>query len=72
MIPSASPAGCYLMQLTMKKFDVKKNYLTTKDLVGVDYKNFNFILRERCGFKKWQFYEKTIYQFVIIIIIKQF
>jgi hypothetical protein len=32
------------MQLTMRKFDVKKNCLTKKDLFGVDYKNFDFIL----------------------------
>jgi hypothetical protein len=47
MIPMASPAGCYLMQLTMRKFDVKKNCLTTKDYGGVDYKNFNTVIPGR-------------------------
>ena len=40
-IPLANPTGCYLMQLTMRKFDVKKNCLTTKNSFRVDYKNFN-------------------------------
>jgi len=47
MIPNAKPAECYLMQLAMRKFDVKKNCLTTKDLVGVHYKNFKIILPRR-------------------------
>jgi hypothetical protein len=61
MIPNAKPAEYYLMQLTMRKFDVKKNYLITKDLVGVNYKNPNIILLQRLygltnsGFLKKQF-----------------
>jgi hypothetical protein len=39
------------MQLTMRKFDVKKNCLTTKDLIGFNSKNFNFKLARLCGFK---------------------
>jgi len=58
MIPSANPAGCYLMQLTMRKFDVKKNCLTTKDFVGVDYKNFNFISPWFCSLKNSDFQKK--------------
>jgi hypothetical protein len=46
------------MQLTVKKFDVKKNYLTTKDLVGVDYKNPNIILPRLYGFNKQRFSKK--------------
>ncbi len=60
------------MQLAMRKFDVKKNCLTAKDFVRVDYKNFNIILSRLYGLKKSGFVKKTIYQFVIIIIIKQF
>jgi hypothetical protein len=47
--------------LTMRKFDVKKNYLITKDLVGMNYKNPNIILLQRhyglinSGFLKKQF-----------------
>jgi hypothetical protein len=32
--PVTKPAGCYLMQLTMRKFDVKKNCFFRKDLMG--------------------------------------
>jgi len=52
MIPVANPAGCYLMQLTMRKFDVKKNCLITKDLAGVDYKNFKTVLLRLSSLKK--------------------
>jgi hypothetical protein len=27
-------SGCYLKQLAMRKFDVKKNYFITKDFAG--------------------------------------
>ena len=44
MIPNAKPAECYLMQLAMRKFDVKKNCFTTKDLTGVDDDNFILLI----------------------------
>ena len=43
------------MQLAMRKFDVKKNYFITKDLVGVDFKNFNTILLQVYNFKSQLF-----------------
>jgi hypothetical protein len=54
MIPHAKleSAGCYLMQLAMRKFDVKKNCSPTKDLMGVDYQNFKILLSRHGGFKK--------------------
>ena len=39
------------MQLAMRKFDVKKNCFTTKDLTGVDYDNFILLIVDFCGFK---------------------
>jgi hypothetical protein len=32
------------MQLAMRKFDVKKNCLTTKDLTGIDFSSFNSLI----------------------------
>jgi hypothetical protein len=39
------------MQLTMRKFDVKKNCFTTKDLTGADDDNFILLIVDFCGFK---------------------
>ena len=39
------------MQLTMRKFDAKKNCFTTKDLTGADDDNFILLIVDFCGFK---------------------
>jgi hypothetical protein len=43
---------CYLMQLAMRNFDVKKNCLTTKDLSGAVYDGVNIPAAEILCFIK--------------------
>ena len=47
------------MQLTMRKFDVKKNCLTTKDLIEVDYDNFSILIVESLWYENSDFVQKN-------------